>query len=55
VLYLATVLAQRLDGANQALIQLKNQLQTREAHGIVAKTVSRMEALLAVGDEFIDD
>jgi CRP-like cAMP-binding protein len=55
VLYVATVLAHRLDGANQALIQLKNQLQTGQAHGIVAKTVSRMEALLAVGDEFIDD
>jgi len=55
VLYVATVLAHRLDGANQALIQLKNQLQTGQAHGIVVKTVSRMEALLAVGDEFIDD
>ena len=55
VLYVATVLAHRLDGANQALIQLKNQLQTGQAHGIVTKTVSRMEALLAVGDEFIDD
>jgi CRP/FNR family transcriptional regulator, cyclic AMP receptor protein len=55
VLYVATVLAHRLDGANQALIRLKNQLQTGETHGIVAKTVSRMEALLAVGDEFIDD
>jgi len=54
-LYVATVLAHRLDGANQALIQLKNQLQTGQAHGIVTKTVSRMEALLAVGDEFIDD
>ncbi len=54
-LYVAAVLAQRLDGANHALIQLKNQLQTGEAHSVVGKTVSRMEALLAVGDEFIDD
>jgi CRP-like cAMP-binding protein len=54
-LYIATVLAHRLDSANQALIQLKSQLQTGDAHGTVAKTVSRMEALLAVGDEFIDD
>jgi len=30
VLYLATVLAHRLDGANQALVQLKNQLQIGE-------------------------
>lgn len=55
VLYVATVLAHRLDGANQALIQLKRQLQTGEPHSVVAKTVSRMEGLLAAGDEFIDD
>jgi CRP/FNR family transcriptional regulator, cyclic AMP receptor protein len=55
LLYLATVLAHRLDGANQALIQLKNQLQTGETHSVVAKTVSRIEGLLVVGDEFIDD
>jgi CRP-like cAMP-binding protein len=55
VLYVATVLAHRLDGANNVLIRLKNQLQTGEAHSIVAKTISRMEGLLAAGDEFIDD
>ena len=55
VLYVATVLAHRLDGANHALIQLKNQLQTGEPRSVVAKTVSRMEGLLVVGDEFIDD
>jgi CRP/FNR family transcriptional regulator, cyclic AMP receptor protein len=55
VLYIATVLAHRLDDANHALIQLKNQLQTGEAHSVIAKTVSRMEGLLAAGDEFIED
>jgi CRP/FNR family transcriptional regulator, cyclic AMP receptor protein len=55
VLYVATVLAHRLDGANHALVQLKNQLQTGEAHSVVAKTVSRIESLLVVGDEFMDD
>ena len=55
VLYVATVLAHRLDGANHALIQLKNQLQTGEPRSVVAKTVSRMEGLLAVGDQFLDD
>jgi len=50
-----TVLAHRLDGANHALIQLKNQLQTGEAYSAVTKTVSRMEGLLAVGDDFLDD
>ena len=54
-LYVATVLAHRVDGANHALIQLKKQLQTGEAHSVIAKTVSRMEGLLAVGDDFIDD
>jgi len=53
--YVATVLAHRLDAANHAVIQLKNQLQTGEAYSIVAKTVSRMEGVLAVGDDFIDD
>jgi CRP-like cAMP-binding protein len=48
-LYVATVLAHRLDGANHALIQLKNQLQSGEPHSVVAKTVSKMEGLLAVG------
>jgi CRP-like cAMP-binding protein len=54
-LHVATVLAHRLDGANQALIQLKNQLRTGEGHSVMAETVSRMEGLLAVGDQFLDD
>jgi CRP-like cAMP-binding protein len=48
VLYVGTVLAHRLDGANHALIQLKHQLQTGEPHSVVVQTVSRMEGLLAV-------
>ena len=54
-LYVATVLAHRLDGANHALVQLKNQLQTGEAYSVVTKTVIRMEGLLTVGDDFLDD
>jgi CRP-like cAMP-binding protein len=46
-LYVATVLAHRLEGANHALIQLKSQLKTGEPHNVVAKTVSKMEELLA--------
>ncbi|MGA8697714.1 MAG: hypothetical protein WB689_28545, partial [Xanthobacteraceae bacterium] len=41
-------LAHRLDGANRALIQLKSQLKSGEPHNVVAKTVSKMEELLAV-------
>jgi CRP-like cAMP-binding protein len=48
VLYVATVLAHRLEGANHALIQLKSQLKTGEPHDVVAKTVGKMERLLAV-------
>jgi CRP/FNR family transcriptional regulator, cyclic AMP receptor protein len=48
VLYVATLLAHRLDGANRALIQLKSQLKSGEPHNVVAKTVSKMEELLAV-------
>jgi len=55
VLYVATVLAHRLDGANHALVQLRHQLQTGEAHSVIAKTVSRIKGLLAAGDEFIED
>jgi CRP-like cAMP-binding protein len=48
VLYIAKMLAHRLDAANHALIQLKNQLQTGEPNNVIAKTVSKLEGLLAV-------
>ena len=48
VLYVAAVLARRLDGANHALIQLKSQLRGGQPHSVVAKTVSKIEGLLAV-------
>jgi hypothetical protein len=47
VLYVATVLAQRLDSANRALVLLKSQLQDGQPHSVVAKTVEKMEELLA--------
>ena len=46
--YVARVLARRLDGANHALIQLKSQLQAGQPNSVVAKTVSKIEGLLAV-------
>jgi CRP-like cAMP-binding protein len=48
VLYVATVLAHRLEAANQALVQLKSQLKTGESHDVVVKTVGTMEKLLAL-------
>jgi CRP-like cAMP-binding protein len=49
ILYVATVLAHRLDGANHALIQLKTQLDSGKPYNVVAKTVNKMEGLLAIG------
>jgi CRP-like cAMP-binding protein len=46
LLYVATVLAQRLDSANQALIELKRQVQAGEPRGVIGKTVEKMELLL---------
>jgi CRP/FNR family transcriptional regulator, cyclic AMP receptor protein len=46
--YVATVLADRLDAANRTLIQLRNQIQAGQSHSVVAKTVDKMEGLLAV-------
>jgi CRP/FNR family transcriptional regulator, cyclic AMP receptor protein len=47
VFYIAKMLAHRLDGANHALIELKSQLQTGEPQSVVAKTVRKIEGLLA--------
>src|SRR6516225_12371476 len=41
VLYVATALAHRLDAANHALIQLKNQLKAGQPNSVVVKTVSK--------------
>jgi len=53
VLHIATMLAQRLNGANRALIQLKQQLSAGEPQSVVAKTVSRMEGLLLVNASLV--
>jgi CRP-like cAMP-binding protein len=47
VRYVATMLAHRLDVANRALVELRKQVQARQPHSVVAKTVSKMEELLA--------
>jgi CRP/FNR family transcriptional regulator, cyclic AMP receptor protein len=46
LLYVATVLAQRLDSANQTLLELKRQIQTREPRDVIGKTAAKMEMLL---------
>ena len=54
LLYVATVLAQRLDGANHALIELKSQIQTDQPRGVIRRTLKKMEELLsAAGDSYV--
>jgi len=48
-LYVAVILAQRLDGANQSLVELKRQLQDDEPSNVVKNTVEKMEQLLSPG------
>jgi CRP/FNR family cyclic AMP-dependent transcriptional regulator len=45
-LYVAAILARRLDSANQALIELKSQLQSGEPRTEIDKTVKRIEGLI---------
>lgn len=54
LLYIATVLARRLDYTNQALLELKSQLQAGELPGLIDQTIGRIEGLLsAIGDGYI--
>jgi hypothetical protein len=54
VLYVATMLAHRLDGvANHTLIQLKHQLLAGEPQSVVAKTVREMEGLLIASGSLV--
>ena len=46
LLYVAGVLARRLEGANQALIDLKGQLQADQPRSVIGKTIERIEELL---------
>lgn len=47
LLYVAVILAQRLHGANQALVELKRQLQAGEPGSVISKTVDKVERLLS--------
>jgi CRP/FNR family transcriptional regulator, cyclic AMP receptor protein len=53
VLYVATMLAHRLNGANHALIELKHQLSTGQPQSVVAQTVSKMEGLLIASSTLV--
>ena len=49
ILYVAGVLARRLDGANQALIELKGQLQAGQPRSMIGNTIEKIEGLLGPG------
>jgi CRP/FNR family transcriptional regulator, cyclic AMP receptor protein len=52
-LYVAAILAQRLDRANQALVEIKRQLRAGEPRSVIGKTVEKVEQLLSPnGDLF---
>jgi CRP/FNR family cyclic AMP-dependent transcriptional regulator len=46
LLYVATVLAQRLDSANRSLLELKRQVQAGESRDVIGRTVEKIEGLL---------
>jgi CRP-like cAMP-binding protein len=46
LLYVATVLARRLDSANRALLDLKRQVQAGEPRSVVRRTVEKIEEML---------
>jgi len=45
-LYVATILAQRLDSANRALLDVKRQLRAGEPSSAIAKKIEKVEELL---------
>jgi CRP-like cAMP-binding protein len=54
LLYITMGLARRLDGANQLLLELKNELRAGEAPGVIGKTIDRIEGLLnSIGSGYL--
>jgi CRP/FNR family transcriptional regulator, cyclic AMP receptor protein len=46
-LYVAAILARRLDAANRSLIEVKNQLQAGEPSSVIGRTIEKVEELLS--------
>jgi CRP/FNR family transcriptional regulator, cyclic AMP receptor protein len=49
LLFVAAILAQRLDRANQALIELKSQVRAGQPSSEIGKTIGKIEELLGPG------
>jgi CRP/FNR family cyclic AMP-dependent transcriptional regulator len=52
-LYLAAILARRLDSANRALIEIRRQLQAGEPRRVIGEMVQKVEQLLISDAELI--
>ena len=50
-LYIAAILARRLDCANRALVEVGHQLQAGEPHSAIGRTVEKAAELLKSGEE----
>ena len=48
-LYVAAILARRLDAGNRSLIELKRQIQAGEAAGVIGRTVQKAQEQLSSG------
>ncbi len=55
LLYVAAVLARRLDAANRTLIELKSQIQVGRPRSAIEKTVEKMEGLLGSSGATLTD
>jgi CRP/FNR family transcriptional regulator, cyclic AMP receptor protein len=54
LLHVATVLARRLDSANQAVFELKSQLQAGQPRSEIGQTIKKIESLLSPGTGPLD-
>jgi CRP/FNR family transcriptional regulator, cyclic AMP receptor protein len=46
-LYIAAILAQRLDNANRVIIEVKRQLQSGERRSVIGRTIEKVEEILS--------
>jgi CRP-like cAMP-binding protein len=54
LLYVAMVLARRVDHANRALIELKGEIHAGESEGLIDGAIGRIQGLLsAIGDGYV--
>ena len=49
-LYVAAILARRLDAGNRSLIEVKRQLQAGEAASVIGRTVEKAQQVLSYSD-----